>query len=65
MSHRGTVGKTTKSDAIFHNRLVNMVVNRITKDEKNHWLIQFSMSYEKDSTKGKNKSTIGFTSSNM
>jgi hypothetical protein len=34
MSHRGTVGKTTKSDAIFHNRLVNMVVNHITKDEK-------------------------------
>ncbi|VAH75110.1 unnamed protein product [Triticum turgidum subsp. durum] len=36
MSRRGTAEKrTAKSDPIFHNRLVNMVVNRIMKDGKN------------------------------
>uniref|UniRef100_A0A453I1P1 Small ribosomal subunit protein uS7 domain-containing protein n=1 Tax=Aegilops tauschii subsp. strangulata TaxID=200361 RepID=A0A453I1P1_AEGTS len=44
MSRRGTAEKrTAKSDPIFRNRLVNMVVNRIMKDGKNHWLIKFSI----------------------
>ena len=35
MSRRGTAEKrTAKSDPIFRNRLVNMVVNRILKDGK-------------------------------
>ena len=35
MSRRGTAEKrTAKSDPIFRNRLVNMVVNRIMKDGK-------------------------------
>ena len=35
MSCRGTTEKrTTKSDPIFCNQLVNMVVNRIMKDRK-------------------------------
>ena len=35
MSRRGTAEKrTTKSDPILRNRLVNMVVNRIMKDGK-------------------------------
>jgi hypothetical protein len=44
MSRRGTAEKrTAKSYPIFRNRLVNMVVNRIMKDRKNHWLIKFSI----------------------
>jgi len=45
MSRRGTIEKrTAKSDPIFHNPLVNMVVNRITKDRKKSLrLIKFSI----------------------
>ncbi|KAI4989766.1 hypothetical protein ZWY2020_038129 [Hordeum vulgare] len=44
MSRRGSLEKgTAKSDPIFHNRLVNMVINCIMKYEKNHWLIKFSI----------------------
>jgi hypothetical protein len=41
---------TAKSDPIFHNRLVNMVVNHIMMEENNHWLIN-SMNREFFSTK--------------
>jgi small subunit ribosomal protein S7 len=35
MSHRGTaVEKITKFDPIYHNQLVNMLVNRILKHKK-------------------------------
>ncbi|GJN41110.1 hypothetical protein PR202_gn00908 [Eleusine coracana subsp. coracana] len=66
MSRRGTAEKrTAKSDPIFRNRLVNMVVNRIMKDGKKIIGLSNSLSSrEKDSTKDRNKSTIGFTSSN-
>ncbi|KAL5710560.1 hypothetical protein ACHQM5_021107 [Ranunculus cassubicifolius] len=41
MSRRGTAEeKTAKSDPIYRNRLVNMLVNRILKHGKNHWLIK-------------------------
>lgn len=44
MSRRGTAEeKTAKSDPIYRNRLVNMLVNRILKHGKNHWLIKFSI----------------------
>jgi len=41
MSRQGTAeGKTSKYDLIYHNQLVNMLVNRILKHgKKNHWLI--------------------------
>jgi hypothetical protein len=35
--------RTAKSDSVFHNWLVNMVVNCVMKDRKNHWLIKFSI----------------------
>ncbi|CAN6866309.1 unnamed protein product, partial [Brassica oleracea] len=35
--------KTAKSDPIYRNRLVNMLVNRILKHRKNHWLIKLSI----------------------
>lgn len=39
MSRRGTAEeKTAKSDPIYRNRLVNMLVNHILKHGKNHWL---------------------------
>nr|VDD65669.1 unnamed protein product [Brassica oleracea] len=45
MSRRGTAEeKTAKSDPIYRNRLVNMLVNRILKHgKKNHWLIKLSI----------------------
>ena len=44
MSRRGTVEeKTAKSDPIYRNRLVNMLVNRILKHEKKHCLIKLSI----------------------
>uniref|UniRef100_A0A453LIA7 Small ribosomal subunit protein uS7 domain-containing protein n=1 Tax=Aegilops tauschii subsp. strangulata TaxID=200361 RepID=A0A453LIA7_AEGTS len=66
MSCRGTAEKrTAKSDPIFRNRLVNTVVNCIMKDGKKIIGLSNSLSRrEKDSTKDRNKSTIGFTSSN-
>ncbi|KAK4718023.1 hypothetical protein R3W88_016361 [Solanum pinnatisectum] len=42
MSRRGTAEKTAKSDPIYRNRLVNMLVNRI-QTRKNHWLIKLSI----------------------
>jgi hypothetical protein len=67
MSRRGTTKKrTAKSDPIFRNRLVNMVVNCTMKDGKKIIDLSNSLSnYEQDSTKDRNKSSIGFTSSNM
>ena len=51
-----------QSDLIFRSRLVNMVVNRIMK--KIIGLSNSLFGHEKYSTKDRNKSTIGFTSSN-
>ncbi|TYG94639.1 hypothetical protein ES288_A11G204100v1 [Gossypium darwinii] len=66
MSRRGTAEeKTAKSDPIYRNRLVNMLVNRILKHGKKIiGLSNYLSSLEKDSTKDRNKSTICFTSSN-
>ncbi|RZC65734.1 hypothetical protein C5167_009430 [Papaver somniferum] len=66
MSRRGTAEeKTAKSDPIYRNRLVNMLVNRILKHGKKIiGLSNYLSSPEKDSTKDRNKSTIRFTSSN-
>nr|VDD65988.1 unnamed protein product [Brassica oleracea] len=65
MSRRGTAEeKTAKSDPIYRNRLVNMLVNRILKHGKIIGLSNYLSSLEKDSTKDRNKSTICFTSSN-
>jgi len=51
MSHRGTaVEKITKFDPIYHNQLVNMLVNRKTQ-KKIIGLLNFLSSHEKDSTK--------------
>ncbi|KAL5862363.1 hypothetical protein ACOSQ4_003659 [Xanthoceras sorbifolium] len=67
MSRRGTTEeKTAKSDPIYRNRLVNMLVNRILKHGKKIiGLSNYLSSLEKDSTKDRKKSTIRFTSSNM
>ena len=35
--------KTKKADPIYRNRLVNMLVNRILKNGKNHWPIKYSI----------------------
>nr|BCN41384.1 ribosomal protein S7 [Stauntonia hexaphylla] len=67
MSRRGTTEeKTAKSDPIYRNRLVNMLVNRILKHGKKKiiGLSNYLSNLEKDSTKDRNKSTIYFTSSN-
>ncbi|GJN41303.1 hypothetical protein PR202_gn00657 [Eleusine coracana subsp. coracana] len=66
MSRRGTAEKrTAKSDPIFRNRLVNMVVNRIMKDGKKSLAYQILYrAVKKIQQKDRNKSTIGFTSSN-
>jgi small subunit ribosomal protein S7 len=65
MSHRGTTEKrTSKSDPIFCNQLVNMVVNRIMKDEKKSLAYQILYRAMKKIQQKTNKSTIGFTSSN-
>ncbi|CAA7391274.1 unnamed protein product [Spirodela intermedia] len=62
MSRRGTAGKkTAKSDPIYRNRLVNMLVNRILKHGKKIiGLSNYLSSREKDSTEDRNKSTIRF-----
>ncbi|KAJ6880853.1 hypothetical protein NC652_034017 [Populus alba x Populus x berolinensis] len=66
MSRRGTVKeKTAKSNLIYRNRLVNMLVNHIMKHGKKIIGLSNSLlSHEKDSTKDKNKSIICFASSN-
>jgi len=66
MSHRGIAEeKTTKSDPIYRNRLVNMLVNRILKHGKKIIGLSNSLSsHENDSTKDINKFTICFTWSN-
>ncbi|CAL5368741.1 unnamed protein product [Camellia sinensis] len=53
MSRRGTAKeKTAKSDPIYRNRLVNMLVNRILKHGKKIiGLSNYLSSHEKDSTK--------------
>lgn len=53
MSRRSTAEKkTAKSDPIYHNRLVNMVVNRILKNGKKIIGLSNSLSsHQKDSTK--------------
>ncbi|KAF1864759.1 hypothetical protein Lal_00039931 [Lupinus albus] len=64
MSWRGSAEeKTAKSDHIFCNRLVNILVNRILKHTKKiTGLSNYLSSYEKDLAKDRNKSTICFTS---
>jgi small subunit ribosomal protein S7 len=65
MSRRGTAEKrTAKSDPIFRNRLVNMVVNRIMKDGKKSLAYQILYRAMRKIQQKTNKSTIGFTSSN-
>ncbi|CAI9291368.1 unnamed protein product [Lactuca saligna] len=66
MSRRGTAEeKTAKSNPIYRNRLVNMLVNRILKHGKKSLAYQIIYrAVKKDSTKDRNKSTICFTSSN-
>jgi ribosomal protein S7 len=40
--------KSKKSDSIYHNGLVNMFVNQITKhEEKKNWLIKLSIKLRK------------------
>lgn len=54
--------KIAKSDPIYRNRVVNMLVNRIMKHGKKIiGLSNYLLSYEKYSTKDKNKSIIHFT----
>nr|YP_009561579.1 ribosomal protein S7 [Commiphora foliacea]QAT19667.1 ribosomal protein S7 [Commiphora foliacea] len=57
MSRRGTTEeKTAKSDPIYRNRLVNMLVNRILKHGKKIiGLSNYLSSLEKDSTKDRKK----------
>jgi len=66
MSRRSTAEKkTAKSDPIYHNRLVNMVVNRILKNGKKS--LAYRILYraiKKYSTKDGEKSTICSTPSN-
>ena len=64
MSCQGTAEeKTAKSDPIYCNRLVNMLVNYILKHRKKIiGLSNYLLSYEKDSTKDTSKSTICFKS---
>ncbi|KAL7105970.1 hypothetical protein ACP275_07G081400 [Erythranthe tilingii] len=66
MSRRGTTEeKTAKSDPIYRNRLVKMLVNCIMKHGKKIiGLSNYLSSHENNSTKDRNKSTICFTSSN-
>uniref|UniRef100_A0A1Y3BZ12 Putative ribosomal protein S7 domain protein n=1 Tax=Helianthus annuus TaxID=4232 RepID=A0A1Y3BZ12_HELAN len=66
MSRRGTAEeKTAKSDPIYRNRLVNMLVNRILKHGKKSLAYQNYLStVKKIQQKDRNKSTICFTSSN-
>ena len=60
MSCRGIVEeKTTKSDPIYHNRLVNMLVNHILKHGKKIiGLSNYLSNFEKNSTIDKIKFTI-------
>ncbi|KAJ8438599.1 hypothetical protein Cgig2_010383 [Carnegiea gigantea] len=66
MSCRGTIEKgTAKSDPIYRNRLVNMLVNRILKREKKIiGLSNYLSSPQNDLPKERNKSTTCFSSSN-
>ena len=68
MSRRGTAEKkTAKSDPIYRNRLVNMLVNRILKHGKKslaYQIIYRAVKKIQQKKKDRNKSTIRFTSSN-
>ncbi|KAB2087434.1 hypothetical protein ES319_A04G104200v1 [Gossypium barbadense] len=66
MSRRGTAEeKTTKSNPIYHNRLINMFFNHILKHEKKSLAYQIIYRDLKNIQKKTNKSTICFKLSNM
>lgn len=60
MSRRGNIAKekTEKSDSIYRNGLVNMLVNQITKHKKIYQIIYQTM--KKIQQKGRNESIICF-----